>query len=160
MELKPWLVFVHIASVMVFLLIHGASAIVAFRLRRERDPERVRALLEMSRDTIEGATGWVLGGALLLLVATGIALGFMGGWWGQAWIWISIVLLVLVVGAMTPMAAMRMRRVRTAISPEPGQEAAPQEAERLLEAWNPVPVATLGVLGLLAILWLMLFKPL
>jgi hypothetical protein len=35
----------------------------------------------------------------------------------------------------------------------------PVELARLLEAWNPVPLAVAGLGGFLVILWLMLVKP-
>src|SRR6266511_2088162 len=48
MELYPWLVFLHIGGAFLFVLAHGVSALVAFRLRAERDPGRMTALLELS----------------------------------------------------------------------------------------------------------------
>jgi len=44
---------------------------------------------------------------------------------------------------------------RTAPAPEPDLA----ELTRLLDDWNPVPTAVLGMTGFLAILYLMLFKP-
>ncbi|HEY3211404.1 MAG TPA: hypothetical protein VGL18_16745 [Actinomycetota bacterium] len=40
-------VFVHLIGVFGFLLAHGVSAAVGMSLRRERDPQGVRALLEL-----------------------------------------------------------------------------------------------------------------
>ena len=61
------------AAVLGFFIAHGTSMAVAFRLKRERDPERVRALLDLS--------GWAtaLPGATLapLGFVAGIAAGFM-----------------------------------------------------------------------------------
>ena len=47
----PWLVFVHLLGLFGFLLAHGASSSAAFALRRERNLERVRALLELSANS-------------------------------------------------------------------------------------------------------------
>ena len=43
-----WWVFLHIAGVFAFLTAHGVSVGVAFKLRRERDPQRILALNELS----------------------------------------------------------------------------------------------------------------
>jgi hypothetical protein len=74
--LRPWLTFLHVAGVLVFVLFHGASAVVALRLRSERDPARVRTLLELSTASQGGAYAGL--GVLLL---AGIASGIVGGWW-------------------------------------------------------------------------------
>ncbi len=50
-----WIVFVHVGAALVFMLAHGASASVAFRLRRERDVARLSALLDLS-----GASYWAM----------------------------------------------------------------------------------------------------
>ena len=72
-------VFVHILTAFAFMLSHGASAAIAFQLKRERELERIRSLLDVSGTTWLGFSIGFLG----LLVA-GIALGFMGRWWGKA----------------------------------------------------------------------------
>lgn len=160
-DLRNVLVFLHVAFVLLFVLIHGASVVIAFRLRSEHDPARVAPLLETSRAAVDG---WPFPVALAGFVLTGIALGFMGGYWGSAWLWASIAILVLVIGGMTPMAALRLRRVRAAFGlekPRDGEAvvADPAAGRRELERWNPLPAAVLGGIGLLAVLWLMMFKP-
>lgn len=154
-NLYSWVVFIHVAGVLVFFFAHGASAAVAFRLRQERDPRRVRALLDLSK----GSLSWLMGGSFLVLLASGIAAGFMGQWWGQLWLWLSLGLMILVVVAMTPLARMRLEAVRKALDGDDTNESDEEEAMRLLAAWNPVPIAALGVTVLLVVLWLMMFKP-
>jgi hypothetical protein len=73
-----WIVFVHILAVFGFLLAHGATAAVSFKVRGAREIARVRALLDLSR----GVTP-VGNVSLLVLLAAGIGLGFRGNWWGQ-----------------------------------------------------------------------------
>ena len=48
MDLYPWIVFLHVVGVLLFFIAHGTSMAVGFRLKRERDPARVRALLELT----------------------------------------------------------------------------------------------------------------
>ena len=45
MNWYPWIVFIHVLGVLVFFIAHGTSMVVGFRLKGERDPARVRALL-------------------------------------------------------------------------------------------------------------------
>jgi len=162
----PWIVFLHATGVLLFFIAHGTSMAVGFRLKRERDPARVRALLDLS--------SWTLGVwpsiAFVVGVVAGIAAGIMGGWFGEAWIWIAIVLLTIVAGAMTPLVAARLNVIRTAAGtrainpfsrrpPEAPPDQDDAELERLLAAWDPMPAAVMGFGGFVVILWLMLFKP-
>src|SRR5690242_2789254 len=43
-----WWVFIHLAGVFMFLLAHGASVSALFRLRKERDREKIRQLIQFS----------------------------------------------------------------------------------------------------------------
>ena len=47
----PWINFLHIIGVFGFLMSHGVSAGVFLALRRERDSDRIRVLLELARGT-------------------------------------------------------------------------------------------------------------
>ena len=163
MELYGAVVFVHAATILLFFVAHGTSMAVAFALKRETDPARVRALLELSRLS--------LGAPAIALVTvgflSGVLAGFLGGHWGRLWIWISLVLFVAIAGAMTPLATMRLGPIRAAAGmPTAGGGTTtevtaenPDEMRRLIRAWNPVPIAVLGLSGFLVILWLMLTKP-
>jgi hypothetical protein len=147
-----------------FLLAHGSSAVVAFRLRGEREPSRVAALLDLSSSSLA-----LLYGSLLLLLGTGIVAGFLGHWWRQGWIWTGLGLLVGLMIAMYASASTYYDRVRQAVGVQtysqkrkgiaPGPQAAPEEIDTLLRSLRPFIVAAIGGAGLLVILWLMMFKP-
>jgi len=163
MDLYPWLVFVHVAGGFTFVLGHGASAVAAMRLRTEREPERVRTLLDLSSGSLTIA--YV---GLLLLLAAGIAAGFGGGWWGRLWIWSSLVLLVLIAVAMYPLGSQYYARVRHAVGLRTYQDkkddpdpvpSSPAELDTLLSSNRPGLLAGIGGVGLLVIIWLMVFKP-
>jgi hypothetical protein len=161
MDLYPWVVFTHAASVLLFFILHGVSMGVAFQVRSERNPERLRALLDLSRASL-GAPAIVLSIVGLL---SGVAAGFMGEWWGQLWIWISLGLFVAVGIAMTPLVGAPLNAIRAAAGQpnprRPDQPAAENiaELERLQAAWQPVPIAIAGIGAFLVILYLMLVKP-
>jgi hypothetical protein len=87
----PWIKLLHVVGGFGFVLAHGASAFAAIRIRSEREPARVAALLDLS-----GASIGVMYISLLVLLAAGIAAGFIGSFWGEAWIWVAIGVLVVV----------------------------------------------------------------
>jgi uncharacterized membrane protein len=151
-----WWVFLHIAGVFGFLIAHGVSVGVAFRLRRERDPKRIMALLDLSNSSVT-----LLYVSLLLLIGGGVVAGFVGNWWGDGWIWVSLGTLVVTIGAMYAVATTYYRRLRTVIGAMADGSQAISE-ERLGEvlagprAWV---LAAIGFGAILFILYLMLFKP-
>ncbi len=163
MDLYPWIVFLHALGGFGFVLGHGASAIAAFTIREEREPQRVAALLDQSSRSL-GVTY----GSLGLLIVAGVIAGFAGAWWGSAWIWLAIGVLVVVLGAMGAIATPYYRKVRQAVgirSPRDPADAPPPEpmpaAElaALLKDPQPIALGLIGVIGLALIIWLMIFKP-
>jgi len=158
-------VLVHVLSVLAFVLLHGISAGVAFRLRSEREPARIRALLELSTASLGGATA-----ALLVILASGIVAGIVGGWWtsGRLWLWVSVALFIGVGVAMSVVAVPHLDAVRRAVglpsrSDRPGEPipatAGDDELAALLMSRRPVVSAVIGLGGLGLITWLMQFKP-
>jgi hypothetical protein len=152
----PWLVFLHIVGVFGFLLAHGASVAVLFRLRKERDRQRIRTLLELS-----GASMLGFYASIVLLLAAGVIAGFVGNWWRMLWIWISLGLFLAIMGAMYPLASRYFRRISTAVSMRPSGApmASDEEIDELLRSSRPAVIAVVGYAGILVILWLMRFKP-
>ena len=151
-----WWVFIHIAGVFGFLLAHGVSVAVTFRLRRERDREKMRGLIQLSGSTIR-----MFYGSLALLLAGGVVAGFKGHWWHQKWIWISLGLLVGVSLLMLALARPYYRRVSEAamLRASGAPRMSDEELATLLRSPLPVMIAGLGFAALLAILYLMIFKP-
>src|SRR5215468_5183700 len=160
-----WLVFAHVLGVFAFLPAHGTAAAVAFALRRQREVERVRVLLDLSR----GVT-MVANVSLLVLLAAGIIAGFMGNWWGQGWIWVSLGLFILIGVTMTLLGSRPLNRLRQfvhvghparseTISHSPLNTSAEKQLAVLLAATHPWLLTVIGGGGLVLILWLMLFKP-
>ncbi len=166
-DLHTWIVFIHIAGVIVFLVAHGVSVGVVLRLRRERDPAAVRTLV----DPFSSLNPVMSVGALIWLVG-GIVAGFTGkggaGWWttGSYWIWASLILAIVIIGLMTPLGRLYLNRIRAAVGVDvktgaidPGFQVDPAALEAAVKSGNPTLLATIGVGGLLILLWLMVFKP-
>lgn len=157
-----FMIFLHVLGVIVFAVGHGASVAVAFRMRRERERARIAAMLDVSA----WSTGLMYIG-LLLIIAPGVVLGFMGGHWGSWWLWLSIALLVVIMGAMYGIATPAFGRLRVATGatvPEStrkkfGEIDADGVIAGLATSWRPTALAVIGGVGLAVILWLMIAQP-
>jgi 4-hydroxybenzoate polyprenyltransferase len=139
-----WIVFIHIASVLGLLIVHPVT--IAFHLKEERVDVRIRELLEVTESA--SRLRWIF---FALIVGSGILLGFLGSWWGSAWIWIALVVFVAIGVVMNRYGGRTIDRI--------ADTADDAEMERLLEAFDPWILAVTGVGGLLLVLYLMLFKP-
>jgi hypothetical protein len=156
-----WLLYAHIGSVLLFVLAHGASAAMALRLKAEPSADGIKALVVLS--TLSSQAMYPL---LILVALTGIWLGVAGSWFGHAWMWTAIVVLLVTVGLMNAMGR-QYHPIRVAAGQGRGRDrggdsaapATPDEVRRLALSTSPWPITILGLLALGFILWLMLFKP-
>jgi hypothetical protein len=155
-----WVVFVHVASILAFMLAHGVHVTAMWAMRREPDPERMLTFF----NDLPKTTG--LRALLAVVVLSGAIAGFMGGWWGSGWIWLSLALLACIAIGMwwfggtfyglVGAAAEAALAARTADPSNPGPQAAYDAARR---GWQTIGMSVLGLGGLAVILWLMMFKP-
>ena len=139
-----WIVFLHVASVLGLLIVHPVT--VAFHLKEERNDVRIRELLEVSEaaSTLRWLFFW-------LTVVTGVVLGLMGSFIGTFW-FIAALLIFIAIGVV-----MNLYGGRTIDRIADTKDDA--EMERLLVRFRPGLLASVGVGGLLLVLYLMLFKP-
>ena len=158
-----WLVALHVAGAFGFVLAHGVSAFVAFRVRRARSAAEVGTLMELSHDSMIAAYA-----ALLVVIASGVAAGFAGDWWGHAWVWLSIGLLVAIGTGMflvgtTHFMKLRQATGRLTTPSGPGAQGpvavGEDELPRLLESRRPYALAVIGGGGLAGLIGLMVLKP-
>ena len=158
-----WILLIHILSAFIFAFIHGASTKVIFRLRRESDPARLSALLDLSGSQL----GWLYS-SLLVMLASGIGVTYLGNWWRGIWVWLSLVLLVLMVPGMYGLATLPFNRLRKALGmpyseknkPQPAAEpAGSEEIAVKLASLRPWLTGVFGYGGLVLILILMVLKP-
>jgi hypothetical protein len=158
-----WIVFLHIIGILGFLLAHGASVSVSFALRRERNLERVRTLLDLSSNSYG-----LMYISLLVLLAGGIVSGLMGHWWRMGWIWVSLVLLFAILVSMYVYGTRIYSGIRTAVEmpnhkrgqdQPPAETASAEEIDTLLKRGNPMLLTVIGYGGFAVITWLMIFKP-
>jgi hypothetical protein len=155
-----WVVFVHVASVLAFMLAHGIHMTAMWATRREPDPERMLTFF----NDLPKPTG--LRVILLVVVLSGATAGFIGSWWGSGWIWTSLVLLAFIGVAMwrfggeffslVEAAAEAAVAARTGDPSNPALQAAYDAARR---SWHTPGLSVIGLGGVAVILWLMMFKP-
>jgi len=151
-----WWKFLHVAGVLAFVLFHGVSVVAALRLRTERDRSRIAVVLQFSGSSVMGmylSLGW-------LLVFGAIA-GVKGGSWNDGWFGISIAILVLVVGEMSAVAKPYYQRVKEAVELRPSgvPRKSDEELDEILRSRVALVNAVIGAVALVAIAWLMIFKP-
>jgi hypothetical protein len=166
MDLTPyirWIVFAHVLGAFLFAAGHGVSLFVAFQVRRERDRARIGALLDASGAAL--AAAYV--GLLILLIA-GIVAGIVLQSFGRWWIWVSLVALIAIAVAMTPLGIGYFNSIRIAIGqrtrdlkdtdpdPVPVSDA---DLATVLVSRRPEQLLAIGGGGFLVILYLMMFKP-
>lgn len=155
------LIFFHVIGIFGFLITHGAAASITFALRRERNIDRLRALLQLS-----AASGRLMLIFLLVLLLSGVIGGFVGKWWGRGWIWVSLALFIAISGAMSFMGSSILNNVRQGIGlpsaygnpPRPDVMSA-EEIDAQLNKLQPMRLALIGFGGITIIAWLMMFKP-
>jgi uncharacterized membrane protein len=151
-----WWKFLHIAGVIAFVSFHGVSMVAALRVRKERDRVRIATVLQLSGSSLMGM--YV---SLAWLITFGVVAGIQGDFWNDGWFWISIGLLVLAVGEMSAVGRPYYERLKEAVEVRPS--GVPRRSDEELEEILSSPVAlwnaVFGAAVLLAITWLMIFKP-
>ncbi len=159
-----FLLFLHMLSVLIYFLLHGAVASVTFVLKRQEHPQGAEAL-ENILDLVYPGTYLSVG----ITIVSGIVLGFMGHWWQSGWMWTSLGLLALIWIVMrllgNPYIGRQFQRVyksgvHSNSNPEVNPPPTPQETSPgWLEENMPMLLTLIGVVGMVVIMWLMMFKP-
>jgi hypothetical protein len=162
----PWFRLIHVLAALGFVLTHGASGMLALKLRGERDRARIEFVAQTSSSFL--VWGWV---ALAVVLIGGLIQGIVGGFWtdGGLWLWASLVVFIVVGGLMTPLGASYMDEVRHAVGlptysdkrkkrtpPDPLPD---DELARVLASPKPIWTATIGIGGIAILVWLMIMKP-
>jgi hypothetical protein len=147
-NLYIWLKFLHLLGLGAFLVGHGISAGSSLVLRRPLPDLARAALLQLSIRAYAAA-----GPGLLLLVVTGVWMGFLGSFWRTGWLWAAIIVLVATIVIMSA-NSVPYHKAREAAAKIPMGAI---EAE--LTKARPLVLAAVGGVGLLVLFFLMVFKP-
>ncbi len=151
-----WWKLLHILGVLGFVLFHGVSILVAFRLRKERDRARIEGLLQFSGTAVQGMYL-----SLLALIVFGVIAGFAEHVWGFWWIWIAIGLLVVTIAEMMVVARPYYERVKEAIQLRPSgvPRRSDEDLDEMLRSRVALFNAAWGIGALVLIAVLMVWKP-
>jgi hypothetical protein len=158
-----WMIFLHILSALTFYMAHGTSVAMAFKIRRETNFDRIRAMLDLSWSTLVA-----MGIAFALMGLTGIILTFQIGIWNKGYIWASIVLMLFTFFYMAMFNETSYKQLRRLVGlpymvrskqlpAEP--PSSPEEVAALLNKTNITGLALAGYVIPAIVLWLMIFKP-
>lgn len=152
----PWFVFLHVVGLLVFVAAHGVSGWVAFRVRGEADRRVVTALLGMSLQATRAA---YLG--LLALGIGGLGAAWSAGLLTAPWVVGSYIVVAVVLVVMYAVASPFYMGLRKALEAPPGGDGPIDDAELAARLQNRRPelLVTVGVAGLVILVWLMSVKP-
>jgi hypothetical protein len=158
-----WLTYLHILASLTFFLSHGTSVAMAFKIRKETDIERIKAMLDLS-----GSTIMALFISFLVMGLTGLVLPFIYRFWGTGWVWTSIALTLFIFVWMALINERAYKRLRKLVGLPymfgnkefPAEPPASQEdIQTHIQSINVHLLATVGYGVPAVILWLMTFKP-
>ena len=158
-----WLIFLHVLSALTFYMAHGTSVAMAFKIRKETDFTRIRAMLDLSWSTMI-----LMGVSFLIMGLTGIIMPFMIHIWNKIWIWASIVLMLFVFIYMAMFNETSYKQLRRLVGlpyMKGGKElpaeppSSPEEVAALLKKTSVTGLVVIGYLIPAIVLWLMVFKP-
>ena len=162
-SLYLWIKFIHVVASITFIMGHGTSIAFAFQVKREKDLDRVRAMLDLS-----GSMWNVYMLSWLVLMVAGIINAFMGNWWSQGWIWVSLGLMLVITVWMFVLGYRTYHPLRKAFGMPynegkkviPAGEPLPEEERSaLIAATKPMELLVVGYGGYILILFMMIFKP-
>ena len=158
-----WLIFLHVLSALTFYMAHGTSVAMAFKIRKETDFIRIRAMLDLSNSTMI-----MMFLSFAVMGLTGLIMPFMIHIWNRGYIWVSIVLMLFVAIYMAVFIVthyMELRRLvglpyRKGSKELPAEPpSSPEEVAALLKKTSVTGLVVVGYVIPAFVLWLMIFKP-
>jgi hypothetical protein len=153
---RVW-VFVHLLGVVGFLLTHGVAMWTMFAVRAVgTDRERILDRCETSK-----ATTMPMYISFGLLLLGGIAAGIDGALFAEWWLLGSLLLLLALTASMSMIASPHMKRLREGCTrwADGTFTMSDEELEAVLAGPATMITAASGSIGLLTIVFLMVFKP-
>ena len=166
MTLYNWMLWLHILFAFLFFFVHGVSLATAFFLPKTKDASQMSVLL-----TIPNVTILPMGISMVVLLVTSIYMGNAAEWWSRGWWGASILVFFLMVIWMTWYSRKYYSPIRKELGmeymtgfakhnlPLENKQVDMAEVEKLIAKTNPHLMATVGLVVLGLLLFLMRFKP-
>jgi hypothetical protein len=154
--LYEWLLFGHILAVAALLINHGVSMYVLYAVRAQDDRQKILDLI-----TLSGRSILPMYISIGLIVVFGLLLALELNVLGEWWIWLSVIILLVVIGLMSATAKPYFARVKEAceIRPSGVPRVSDDELRQILRSSDATVITVIGTIGLVAIFYLMIFKP-
>ena len=151
-----WLVVLHLLGLILFVMCHGVSMFVAFRIRKETSREMVGAFLSLSNRATQAM---YLG--LILLIVGGLGAAWNNNWLTAAWVIASYVVLIVTLVVMWAVGSGYYYPLREGLV---GTEKTPMLddaalVQTLSTSRRPEILGAVGIAALAILTWLMVFKP-
>jgi len=154
-----WVVSLHVALIFLFLIQHAAEIYVAFKLREQEEPQGIFGVYSF----LPNNNSRNLRITYLLIIATGIAAGFISTWWKDGWMWTGLGLMIVIWGVMYRVGANYLYAVdaitEEALEKKDDPSAIDKFKSNLKARREPEILLVAAALGGLIILWLMMLKP-
>ena len=154
-----WVVFLHVTVIFVFLVQHAAEIIVTFKLRQQKEPEGVFATYAFMPDNNTRN----LRITYSLIILSGAVAGFMVPWWRQGWMWSALGVMIVIWVVMRRIGSQYLYAVDAitdrALKHKDDESALDKFRTELKARREPEILTATSVIGILVILWLMMFKP-
>src|SRR5262245_23640943 len=141
-----WLMFIHVLSVGAFLFAHGVSGGASFMLRGPVTGSTRMLLTYSQRAAI------VTNPAILLVIITGVWMTIAGHWGTRVWPWLALGVLIATFAAMIFIA-------RPYYQARDAAKVSDEEVAAKLANTRPQLAAGIGVIALVILFSLMVFKP-
>jgi hypothetical protein len=152
-----WWKLLHLVGIFSFLICHGVSIFVLYRIRNvQLDRVKIAELISFS-----GQTTMPMYVSLLVLIVGGVGAGLTIEAFSKLWLWASIAILLITVGLMAAVASPYFKQITAACEVRPSgvPRKADEELDALLHSRTASLITAIGSAGLAVILYLMIFKP-
>lgn len=154
-----WVVYLHVTVIFIFLVQHAAEIIVTFKLREQKEPDGIFATYSFMPDN----NSRNLRITYSLIILTGAVAGFMSVWWRQGWMWTALGVMILIWIVMRRIGSQYLYAVdaitEQALKNKDDQSVIEKFRRDLKSRREPEIMTITSVIGMLIILWLMMFKP-
>lgn len=155
----PWIVYLHVVVIFIFLIQHAAEIWVSFKLREQKEPEGIFATYAfMPNNNIRN-----LRITYFLIILTGMTAGFLATWWRQGWMWTALGVMIVIMIVMRRVSDIYLNAVdaiaETALKNREDPSTIAKFISDLRARREPEILSAVSVIGGLIILWLMMFKP-
>jgi len=154
-----WVVYLHVTVIFIFLIQHAAEIIVTFKLREQKEPEGVFATYSFMPNN----NSRNLRITYSLIIVTGAVAGFMSVWWRMGWMWTALGVMILIWIVMRRIGSQYLYAVdaitEQALKNKADQSVIEKFRRDLKSRREPEIMTITSVIGMLIILWLMMFKP-